>query len=146
PPLREAEDIEALRQALADGTIDAIATDHAPHSVLEKDCEFAEARPGMMGLELCFGLLADLVRDRTVSLARLVDALSTRPAQIAGLEPPTLRAEALASLVLVDPDVRWVPGSVPLRSKSRNTPFLGRQVTGRVLMTLAGGRIVFDEA
>jgi dihydroorotase len=146
PPLREPEDIEALRQALADGTIDAIATDHAPHSVLEKDCEFSEARPGMMGLELCFGLLAELVRNRTVSLGRLVEALSTRPAQIAGLEPPTLRPDTPASLVLVDPDVRWVPGKMPLRSKGRNTPFLDREVTGRVLMTLAGGRIVFDES
>ena len=91
PPLRGPEDVEALRQALADGTIDAIATDHAPHSALEKDCEFSEASPGMMGLELCFGLLAGLVRDRTLSLARFIDAMSIRPARIAGLEAPTLR-------------------------------------------------------
>jgi dihydroorotase len=144
PPLREAEDIEALRGALADGTIDAIATDHAPHSALEKDCEFSEAKPGMMGLELCFGLLSGLVRDGTVSLARLIDALSVRPARIAGIEAPTLRVGALASLVLVDPESRWVPEKTPLQSKSRNTPFLRTEITGRVLLTLAEGKIVFD--
>jgi dihydroorotase len=144
PPLREAEDVEALRRALADGTIDAIATDHAPHSLLEKDCEFSEAKSGMMGLELCFGLLFGLVRDRTVTLSRLVDALSTRPAQIAGLEAPALRAGALANLVLVDPECSWVPERTPLQSKSRNTPFLRSEMTGRVLLTLAGGKVVFD--
>jgi dihydroorotase len=144
PPLREAADVEALRQALADGTIDAIATDHAPHSPLEKDCEFSEAKPGMMGLELCFGLLAELVRNGTVSLARLVDALSTRPARIAGIDAPALRAEARASLVLVDPDARWVPSRTRLHSKSRNTPFLEREITGKVLLTLAEGELAYD--
>jgi len=144
PPLREPGDIEALRAALADGTIDAIATDHAPHSPLEKDCEFSEASPGMIGLELCFGLLMDLVRDGTLSLERLVTAMSTRPARIAGLEAPALKAGALASLTLVDPNVRWVPRDVGLRSKSRNTPFLDRKITGKVLFTLAGGCVAFD--
>lgn len=146
PPLREAEDVEALRKALADGTIDAIATDHAPHSPLEKDCEFSEAKPGMMGLELCFGLLSGLVRDRTVSLARLVDALSTQPARIAGLDAPTLRQGAIADLCLADPEARWVPEKTPLQSKSRNTPFLRTEMVGRVLLTVAGGKVVFESA
>jgi dihydroorotase len=144
PPLREPEDIEELRRALADGTVDAIATDHAPHSPLEKNCEFPEAKPGIMGLELCFGLLLSLVRDKVVSLERLVDALSTRPAQIAGLDPPSLKAGALANLVLVDPEQRWVPARANLASKGKNTPFLNTEITGRVLLTLSEGRIVYD--
>jgi len=146
PPLREPEDVEALRRALADGTIDAIATDHAPHSALEKDCEFSAASPGMMGLELCFGLLARLAKDGTVPLSRLVDALSTAPARIAGLEPPTIREGQKASLVLCDPALVWVPEQTPLQSKSRNTPFYRRSIEGRVLMTLVDGKVAFETA
>jgi len=144
PPLREAEDIAALREALADGTIDAIATDHAPHSTVEKDCEFSEAKPGMIGLELCFGLLAGLALDGSVRLSRLVDALSTAPARIAGLDAPTLREGARANLVLADPELRWIPRAAGLRSKSHNTPFLDREARGRVLLTVADGRLVHD--
>jgi dihydroorotase len=146
PPLREAEDVEALRRALADGTIDAIATDHAPHSLLEKDCEFSAASPGMMGLELCFGLLARLTKDGTVPLSRLIDALSTRPARIAGLEPPAIREGQKASLVLCDPALLWVPEQTPLQSKSKNTPFYRRSIEGRVLMTVVDGKVAFETA
>jgi dihydroorotase len=144
PPLREEEDVEALREALADGTIDAIATDHAPHSPLEKDCEFSAASPGMMGLELCFGLLHGLVQQSGLSLSRLVDALSTRPAKIIGIEAPRLREGALAELVLVDAGSRWTPRAVELRSRSKNTPFMKHELTGRVLMTMANGGVVYD--
>ncbi|MCC6217433.1 MAG: dihydroorotase [Polyangiaceae bacterium] len=144
PPLREASDVAALRRALADGTLDAIATDHAPHSPLEKDCEISQASPGLIGLELCFGLLLGLVGSDGLTLGRLVDALSTAPARIAGLEPPALVPGALAELTLVAPDERWSPAAGALRSKSRNTPFLHRELRGRVLLTIAGGRVVFD--
>jgi dihydroorotase len=144
PPLREPEDVAALRAALADGTIDAIATDHAPQSSLEKDCEFSEAKPGIMGLELCFGLLLDLVGQDGVTLERLIDALSTRPARIAGIEPPRLRADSLAECVLVEPTARWLPRQTTLFSKSNNTPFLDRELTGRVLLTCARGSVVHD--
>jgi dihydroorotase len=144
PPLREEEDVAALRVALADGTIDAIATDHAPHSALEKDCEFSEASPGMMGLELCFGLLSSLVGNDGLKLERLLDALSTRPARIAGIEPPSLRPGAVAELVLVDPVGSWKPAQAQLHSKSHNTPFLERELKGKILMTLSHGTIVFD--
>jgi dihydroorotase len=144
PPLRDAADVELLREALADGTIDAIATDHAPHSSLEKDCEFSAASPGMIGLELCFGLLLGLVGQTKLGLPRLIEALSTRPARIVGLEPPRLAEGALAELVLVDPGARWTPRNVQLHSKSRNTPFMKHELTGRVLMTIAGGAVVFD--
>jgi dihydroorotase len=144
PPLREEADVEALRRALADGTIDAIATDHAPHSPLEKDCELHEARPGMMGLELCFGLLSGLVGSSGIELTRLIDALSTRPARIAGIDPPRLQTGRTAELVLVDPNARFKPEDVQLHSKSRNSPFMSRTLSGRVRLTLARGAIVHD--
>lgn len=145
PPLREAADVEAVRAALADGTIDAIATDHAPHSSLEKDCEFAEASPGMIGLELVVPLLLGLVRDGALPLARLVDALTRAPARIVALEAPSIREGARAELCLVDPEVEHVILAERLRSKTKNTPFLGRTVRGKVMMTLAGGRVVFGD-
>jgi dihydroorotase len=144
PPLREPDDVEALRAALADGTIDAVATDHAPHSALEKDCEFADASPGMIGLELCFGLLLGLVGQAGLGLGRLLDALSHRPARIIGIDPPTLKEGATAEFTLVDPQARWVPEVIGLQSKSRNTPFLRRELSGRVLLTLANGMVAFD--
>ncbi len=144
PPLREAEDVEALRRALADGTIDCIATDHAPHGVLDKNVEFAEAAPGMIGLELCLPLLLGLVRSGALPLSRLVDALTAAPARIAGLEPPHIREGARADLVLVEPHVRWTIDAARLRSKSKNTPFDGQPVEGRIAMTLCAGVVVHD--
>ena len=96
PPLREQADVDAVRSALADGTIDVIATDHAPHSSLEKDCEFAEASFGMIGLELVVPLLLDLVRRRVLTLERVVDALTRAPAQVIGVPAPSLREGATA--------------------------------------------------
>ncbi|KYF83140.1 dihydroorotase [Sorangium cellulosum] len=146
PPLREQADVDALREALADGTIDAIATDHAPHSTLEKDCEFAEASPGLIGLELVVPVLLDLVRQGALPLGRLVDALTRAPARVARLEAPTIKAGARAELCLVDPNLTFVLDPARLRSKSKNTPLLGRQLTGRVKMTLAAGRVVFVDS
>jgi dihydroorotase len=145
PPLREDEDVEALRLALADGTIDCIATDHAPHSALEKDCEFTEAAPGMIGLELCVPLLLGLVTGGHLPMHRFVDALTAAPAKIVALPVPTLKEGARADLVLVDPAARWTIDPSRLRTKSRNTPFAGRDVTGRVLLTVASGTPIFDE-
>jgi dihydroorotase len=144
PPLREEEDVAALRAALADGTIDVIATDHAPHSTLEKDCEFSYAACGMIGLELCFGLLLELVRKGELPLARLLTALTSGPAAIAGIPCPRLSEGSEAEVVLLDPEAAWLPSEAGLRSKSKNTPFIGRKLTGRVEMTLARGAIVFD--
>lgn len=144
PPLREAEDVAAVVQALADGTIDAIATDHAPHSPLEKDCEFPLAAPGMVGLETCFGLLLGLVQRGDVKLGRLLEALSTNPAKIIGIRPPRIALDELADLVLVDPQARYQVTPQTLRSKSKNTPFMNRELVGKVLLTVASGRVVFD--
>ncbi|MGK3993393.1 dihydroorotase [Sorangium sp. So ce1024] len=146
PPLREQADVDALREALADGTIDVIATDHAPHSTLEKDCEFAEASPGLIGLELVVPVLLDLVRQGALPLGRLVDALTRAPARVARLEAPTIKAGARAELCLVDPNLSFVLDPARLRSKSKNTPLLGKQLTGRVKMTLAAGRVVFVDS
>jgi dihydroorotase len=143
PPLRESEDVEALRRALADGTIDCVATDHAPHGVLEKHVELAEAAPGMVGLELCLPLLLGLVQKGALPLSRLIDALTAAPARVVGLQAPRLREGARADMVLVDPAARWAIDPTRLRSKSRNTPFAGREVEGRVEMTVCEGRVVY---
>jgi dihydroorotase len=145
PPLREQSDVDALVAALADGSIDCIATDHAPHSPLEKDCEFAEASPGMIGLELCVPLLLGLVRAGRVPLARFVESLTTAPARVAGLPAPRIAEGARADLVLVEPTTKWTIDPARLRTKSKNTPFLRREVEGRVALTIVEGRIAFEE-
>ena len=104
----------------------------------------AEAAPGMIGLELCLPLLLGLVREGVLPLGRLVDALTAAPARIAGLSPPRIRDGARADLVLVNPTARWTVDPARLLSKSRNTPFAGREVTGRVAMTVCEGRIVHE--
>jgi dihydroorotase len=145
PPLRSEEDRDALRAALADGTIDCVATDHAPHSSLEKDCEFKEASPGMIGLELVVPLLLDLIRARALTLPRLVEALTSSPARVVGLRTPSLRQGAPAELCLVDPDRAFPVDPARLRSKSKNTPFLGKTLRGRVLLTTAAGAVAFED-
>jgi len=142
PPLREEEDVAALRAALADGTIDAIATDHAPHSSLEKDCEFAEAKPGLVGLELVVPTLYELVRNGDLPLRRFVEALTGAPSKVIALESPTLREGARAELALLDVERPFKVSG--LLSKSKNTPFWGKELRGAVVMTWAGGRIAFD--
>ena len=144
PPLREESDVQALREGLADGTIDCVATDHAPHSHLEKDLPFAEASPGMVGLELWFPVLLELVRQGSFSLTRLVDAMTRSPARIVALPPPTLREGARANFVLVDPEATWTLDPARFESKSRNTPFAGRQVQGRILATYVDGVAAFE--
>jgi dihydroorotase len=144
PPLREDEDVAALREALRDGTIDCIATDHAPHSPLEKDCELSEASPGMIGLELCVPLMLGLVDKGVFPLARLVEALTRAPARVVGLPAPALREGADASVVLIDPDKTWTVAPERLRTKSKNTPFLGQTVKGLVTMTVVSGTIAHE--
>lgn len=144
PPLREEEDVASLREALADGTIDCIATDHAPHSPLEKDCELSEASPGMIGLELCLPLMLELVKKGVFSMSRLVDALTRAPARVVGIAAPTIKEGADASLVLVDPARAWTVDPSRLRTKSKNTPFLGRTVEGAVVMTMVSGAFAHE--
>jgi dihydroorotase len=145
PPLRETEDLLALRDALADGTIDCIATDHAPHSPLEKNCELSEAAPGMIGLELCLPLMLGLVEEGILPLHRLVDALTRAPARIVGLPAPSIAEGKPADLTLVDPGREWLVQPERLRTKSKNTPFLGQTMRGKVLATVVGGQLAFDD-
>jgi dihydroorotase len=144
PPLREDADLAALREALADGTIDCIATDHAPHSLLDKDVELSEALPGMIGLELCVPLMLGLVDKGILPLHRVVDALTRAPSRIVGLPARQIREGREASLTLVDPARSWTVEPARLRTKSRNTPFLGQTVKGMVLLTLVAGIPAFD--
>lgn len=144
PPLRETEDLLALRDALADGTIDCIATDHAPHSPLEKDCTIEDASPGMIGLELCLPLMLGLAEKGHVPLHRIVSALTSGPARIIGLPSPTIAEGAPANLTLVDPEHTWTVEPERLRTKSKNTPFLGQTMKGLVVATIVDGAIAFD--
>lgn len=142
PPLRASEDVAAIGRGLADGTIDAIATDHAPHAVEEKDQEFSYAPPGMLGLETALGLgLTQLVEPGHLDLSRLVEVLSTNPARILGLEGQgSLAIGSAANLVVFDPSARWTVDASSLQSRSRNTPFDGRELAGRVMHTFYRGR------
>ena len=144
PPLREPEDIEELRQALKDGTIDCIATDHAPHSSLEKDCEFGAASPGMIGLEPAVPVLLDLVRDGLLTPLRLVETLSTQPAKVGKLPGGTLREGTPADIAVIDPNRRWTITASSLSSRSTNTPFLNKEVRGKAVLTIVNGQIVYE--
>lgn len=144
PPLREAEDVDALREALRDGTIDCIATDHAPHSSLEKDCEFAAASPGMIGVETVLPAMLELVRRGILTPLRLIEALSTAPVKITRLEGGSLVVGGRADITVIDPDARWTVTKDTLRSRSQNTPLLGREVQGRVRLTLVDGKLAHE--
>ncbi len=143
PPLRTAADVQALREALADGTIDAVATDHAPHAVEDKDCEWAAAAPGMIGLETALSVVQEaLVETGLLDWAGVADRMSTRPARIGRLggHGHALRAGAPANLVLIDPAARWTVDPYALASRSSNTPFARRELPGRVVATFLRGR------
>jgi dihydroorotase len=144
PPLREQEDVDALWEALRDGTLDAIATDHAPHAPADKDCEISEAAMGIMGLELCLPLLIEQSLLGRIPLLRLIEAMTSGPARIVGLPAPTLRPGGPAELVLFDPEARWRVGRDTIQSKSLNTPFFGRELRGAVELTVARGRMIFE--
>ncbi len=144
PPLREAEDVEAAIAALADGTIDCIATDHAPHSPLEKDCELAAASPGLIGLETMLPLLLGLVRENKLTMMRLIEAVSTSATRVALLPGGTLAVGAPADITVIDPDIEWVVARDTISSKSLNTPWLGATMRGACTMTLVAGKVVYQ--
>jgi dihydroorotase len=143
PPLREEEDVEAMREALRDGTIDCIATDHAPHSSLEKDCELAAASPGMIGLETTIPVLLGLVREGHLSARRLVETLTAAPARIGRIEGGSLGVGDRADVALIDPEKRWTVDRASIVSKQINSPWLGREVTGACVTTIVAGEVVF---
>ena len=144
PPLRSEADRLACREGLCDGTLDAIATDHAPHAQHEKELDFAEAPPGMIGFETAAAVTLDLVREGELSALEWVRRLSTNPAAILSRPGGSIAPGDVADLVLVDPEQTWVYDPAKGYSKSRNSPWAGRNLTGRVLATIVGGRLVFD--
>jgi dihydroorotase len=145
PPLRSDDDREALLEALRDGTIEAVATDHAPHAAHEKEVPFEAAPFGVTGLETAFAALhTHLVRPGLIDLATLLERLSAGPARIFGIERPRIAAGAPANLVLLDLRREWRVGDEPFRSRSRNSWLLGESLTGRVVLTVAGGAVAFE--
>lgn len=140
PPLRSEADRQALLAGLADGSIDALASDHAPHHPDEKDVEFSAAPFGILGLETSVGLCLDrLVRPGHLTLSRLVDLFSTQPARLMGLPGGSLRVGETADVTLLDLERRWTVRAAEFRSKSRNTPFEGWELTGAAVGTLLAG-------
>jgi dihydroorotase len=145
PPLRGEEDRAALVEALLDGTIEAIATDHAPHAREEKEVPFEEAPFGVTGLETAFSALyTQLVEPGVVPLPTLLDRMSAGPARVYGLDAPTIEVGAQANLVLLDVNAVWHVDECSFRSKSSNSWLLGSTLHGRVLQTVARGRVVYS--
>lgn len=144
PPLRSAADVEACREGLADGTIDAIATDHAPHSPEEKKLEFDAALNGILGLETAFPVCLELVRQGRLTERRLVESLTSGAVRCFGLPGGTLAVGAAADVAVLDPQLAWVVDPMKGFSKSRNTPWKGRTLTGRCTHTFVGGRLVHE--
>jgi len=143
PPLRTEDDVEALREALRDGTIDLVATDHAPHHYDAKDREFADAPFGIIGLETALALVVtELVDGGVIDFRTLVDRMSTRPARLFGLPGGTLAARAPADVTVFDPKHGWEVDPATFLSKGRNTPYAGRKLRGRARFTIVGGRVV----
>ena len=143
PPLRGEEDIDALIEGLRDGTIDAIATDHAPHSQVDKECEYRLSAPGISGLETALGLVLTLVHRGEMDLVNMVAKLTEGPANVVGRAPATLRPGNSADIVVFDPDYPWVVDTAKFASKGHNTPVQGQQLKGGVMMTMYRGQIVF---
>jgi dihydroorotase len=143
PPLRTARDVEALRKGLRDGVIDAIASDHAPHNTEEKELELVNAPFGIVGLETTLALvLTDLVETGVLPLARALDALTARPARILGIPHGTLAPGADADITLIDLRKEWAIDPRDFKSKGRNTPFAGRKVRGKAVVTIVGGEVL----
>ncbi|MDH5626605.1 MAG: dihydroorotase [Nitrospira sp.] len=144
PPLRTRDDVRAIKEGLRDGTIDAIATDHAPHATQEKQQDFTEAPFGIVGLETALSLTLGLVEEGVLSLEQAVEKLTSAPAAVFGLKKGTLAVGADADVAIVDQQAEWEVDPGKFRSKSRNTPFVGWKVKGRVMTTIVGGRVVFE--
>jgi dihydroorotase len=144
PPLRSEADKQALREALADGTIDCIATDHAPHQAQEKDVEFDQAAFGMLGLETALGLGLKLVEEKVLTLPTLIRRLTVGAAQIFALPGGSLRKGAPADVTIFDAEGAYKVDPERFYSKSRNTPFRGWELRGRVTHTIVGGQVVFE--
>lgn len=143
PPLRTAEDVAAIKTGLADGTIDAIATDHAPHHLDEKDVEFNAALNGIIGLETSLPLSLQLVADGELDVKVLVEKMSCNPAKILGLDRGTLKKGAVADVTVIDLATEWKVEVEKLEAKSKNSPFIGWSMKGGSKYTIVGGKVVY---
>ncbi len=144
PPLRSERDRQAVIEALADGTLDAIATDHAPHSILEKELEFSEAAYGITGLETSLPLSLELVRQGVIDEKRLVELMSVNPARILQVQGGNLGVGAVADITVIDPDATCSFSAETSYSKGKNSPFIGKTLKGLAVMTLVGGNIQYQ--
>jgi len=146
PPLRTQRDIDALLEGIADGTLEILASDHAPHARFEKEVEFDRAPFGIVGLETELGLFIDLLvhRHKTIGLPRLIEMLTVNPARLLGLEAGTLSLGAQADITVINPDLEWTVDPTRFESLSRNTPFGGWKLKGRAVRTIVGGKAVWQ--
>ena len=145
PPLRTAEDVAAIKEGLRDGTLDAIATDHAPHSELEKDVEFAEAANGIIGLETAVPLALRLVQEGIIDEKRLVELLAINPAKIIGVVSGSLAKDGRADITIIDPQREFPYTRDMIVSKSKNSPFIDWQFKGKAVLTIVDGRIIYND-
>jgi dihydroorotase len=146
PPLRVESDLEAIKEGLRDDTIDIIATDHAPHDVVDKQVEFNRACFGIVGLETALPLTLRLVEEKILSLGKVVEKLTSRPAEIFNLDRGTLGVGDIADIVIFDADAEYVVDVSKFKSRSKNSPFNGWKVKGKVIRTLVAGKTVFSES
>jgi len=145
PPLRSRDDVPALVEGLRDGTVDFVATDHAPHGRTDKLTTFDEAANGISVLETALGSVMSLVHDGTLALPLAVDRLTASPARFLGMDLGTLRPGSLADVTIFDPDAEWLVDPAQFASKGKNTPLAGTTLRGRVAATIAGGRVVYHD-
>lgn len=145
PPLRSKRDVESIKEGLKDGTIDIISTDHAPHETTSKDVEFMFASSGISGLETAFSLALTLYHDGTLSLLELLKKLTINPARLLNLPYGRIREGLVADLIVFDPYRKWIVRKEEFASKGKNTPFDGYELTGKNLLTIVGGKIVYKD-
>ena len=145
PPIRTEADRLAVIEGLKDGTIDIIATDHAPHHLTEKDRGFVEAPFGISGLETAVAIImTDLVKKNVITPLEMADKMSYTPAKIIGIDKGTLLVGKTADITIIDPDAEYVIDSKTFASRGKNTPFNGKKVSGEIKYTIAGGKIVYS--
>ena len=144
PPLRSEQDLRAIKEGLADGTIDVIACDHAPHGRTDKEVEFEYAANGISGLETSLSLSLNLISSKTLNWPELIARMSVNPARILNLPKGTLETGADADITVIDPLLKWTVDVQAFRSRGKNSPFNGRQMQGRAILTIVGGEIKYD--
>ena len=143
PPVRTRKDVDAIKKGLKDSTIDAIATDHAPHAIEEKELEFDYAPFGMIGLETAVGLvITELVEREILSWPEVALRMSTNPAKILNLPGGTFELDSPADFTVIDPKVEWTVKKEEFKSLSQNSPFIGRELIGKAMMTVVDGKVV----